>query len=167
MYQQVNNSFSQGTQDYITAFEQFTKQQRKLVEEHKEPVLAQIQQYNDQMKLHGTQVAAEIASNLQRQFDNVLRNTNAILQDTIISSVKAIIKEELQFSLKEQQHLIQHQMRLQSGANTPINHLSGSNSFHLDRSGGITPAPNQDASSQITNFLQKGKFLFRILKASI
>ena len=95
MYQQVNNSFSQGTQDYITAFEQFTKQQRKLVEEHKEPVLAQIQQYNDQMKLHGTQVAAEIASNLQRQFDNVLRNTNAILQDTIISSVKAIIKEDI------------------------------------------------------------------------
>ena len=177
MYQQVNSSFAKGTQDYMLEFDQLTKQQRKLFDENKEPILAQMKQFNDQMHTHGAQVAADMAANLQLQFDNHLRSTHAILQDTIISSVKAIIKEEIQVAMREQQHTLPDtllsQMRMQSGANTPINSmmagggLSGANSFVMDRSGGITPAPNQDTQSQINNFLQKGQFNFLWISINI
>ena len=163
MYQQVNMSFAKGTQDYLSEFDQLAKQHRKQFEENKEPLLAQIKQFNDQMRTHGVQVANDMASNLQQQFDKHLRNTNDILQDTIIASVKAIVKEEIQSAMRDQHQSISdtlmHQMRLQSGANTPLPHSGGinhSNSIVFDRSGGITPAPNQDTQTQITNCLQKG-----------
>ena len=165
MYLQVNQSFSKGTQDYLNEFEQVAKQHRKQFEENKEPLLIQIKQFNDQVRSHGIQVATDMATNLQQQFDNHLRNTNVILQDTIIASVKAIIKEEIHSAMRDQQHSISEtlmqQMRYQSGAATPLPHSGGGiNSTHtivFDRNGGITPAPNQDTQAQITNYLQKGK----------
>jgi len=106
MYQQVNESFAKGTQDYLNEFEQLTKQQRKMFDENKEPILNQIKQFSEQIQLNSNQIASNIAINMQQNLDLNLRNTNAILQDTIISSVKAIIKEELHLAMRDQQQIL-------------------------------------------------------------
>ncbi len=52
MYQQVNNLFSNATQDYLLEFEQLTKLYRKKVEEYKEPLLAQMRHMSEQSHLN-------------------------------------------------------------------------------------------------------------------
>ena len=88
----------------------------------------------------------EIVSNKSFPF----RNTNAILQDTIISSVKAIIKEEIQLAMRDQQqslpeYLVTHFR--QSGTMTPMN-LPGTNN--------TSEANSVDIQYQITQLLKKG-----------
>ena len=154
MYQQVNQSFAKGTQDYLTEFDQMAKQHRKMFEDNKEPIIAQMKQYQDQIQNHGTQLGSQITSNLQQQVDAQLRNSNAVLQDTIISSVKAIIKEELQLAMRDQQNTLPdkliNQMR-QSGTITPINVSIGG-----DMASQQNPVNVQDLQLQITAFLKKG-----------
>jgi hypothetical protein len=80
------------------------------------------------------------------------RNTNAILQDTIISSVKAIIKEEIQLAMRDQQqtlpdHLLSHMRR--SGTVTPLPGTAA------DSYGNATPNPNSDVQYQISQYLKK------------
>ncbi|CAF0712129.1 unnamed protein product [Brachionus calyciflorus] len=151
MYQQVNSSFSKGTQDYLAEFDQLSKQQKKLLDENKEPLIVQLKHYTDQMHLHGKQVATEMANSLQQQFDNHLRSTNAILQDTIISSVKAIVKEEIQHAMRDQQHILPDRLithMRQSGTMTPVNLPTGSM---------IHQSNTVDVKTQINNFVQKGQ----------
>ena len=170
MYQQVNTSFAKGTQDYLIEFDQLAKQHRKMFDENKEPILSQMKQYNEQMHKHSAQVAAEMATNLaqfEQQFDAHLRNTNAVLQDTIISSVKAIVKEEIHLAMRDQQHTLPdrliNQMR-QSGTMTPLPMMSGGpNSAFISTGSGfnsLNSANNmgQDTQTQINNFLQKNQF---------
>jgi enhancer of mRNA-decapping protein 4 len=155
MYQQVNNSFSKGTQDYLVEFEQLARQYRKLFDENKDPLLLQLKQYNEQMHSNAQQVANEMASSLQQQFDSHLRNSNAILQDTIISSVKAIVKEEIHLAMRDQQHTLTDKLisQIRSGHVTPINLPSNSPYHHASSIATTT----QEAQMQITSFLQKGQ----------
>jgi hypothetical protein len=166
MYQQVNNTFGKGTNDYLQEFDQLAKQHRKLYEEHKEPLIMQLKQYTESMRLHGIQVANEMATNLQQQFDGHLRNATAVLQDTIISSVKAIIKEELQLAMRDQQQSLPDRLlncMRQSGALTPLNTPSNASGFVLQQQHSSAPTPTpqvstiQDTQMQITNHLQKGQ----------
>ena len=73
MYQQVNCSFSKGTQDYLMEFDQLAKQHRKMFDENNEPILAQMKNFNEQMQSHSTQMANILANNLQQQFETNLR----------------------------------------------------------------------------------------------
>ncbi len=128
MYQQVNTSFSKGTQDYLVEFDTLAKQHSKKFDESREPILAQMHKFNESMASQCAQMAQVLAANLQQQFEANLRSTNAVLQDTIISSVKAIIKEEIHLAMRDQSqtlpdHLI-NSMR-QSGTMTPIQTLPG------------------------------------------
>ncbi len=104
-------------------FEHLAKQHRKQFEESKEPLINQIKQLNDQVQLNNQKTASELASGLQIQFDQQIRNSNAILQDTIISSVKAIIKEELQVAMRDQYNVLPDRLVMQmrqSGTMTPV-----------------------------------------------
>lgn len=147
----------------MTEFDQLAKQQKKMYEENKEPILAQLKVYTEQMQTHGKQVASEMALNLQQQFDNHLRGTNAILQDTIISSVKAIVKEEIQLAMRDQQHILPDRLithMRQSGTLTPVNLPSSSQSSNNIM--GMQQHHNQvtmtqDTKTQINNFLAKGQ----------
>ena len=158
MYQQVNSSFAKGTQDYLIEFDQLAKQHRKMFDENKEPLLLQMKQFSEQMQLHGTQVANSIAANLQQQIESNLRNTNAVLQDTIISSVKAIIKEELHLAMRDQQQTLPdrliNQMR-QSGTMTPVCHTPNSND-QTNSSYSNQQQMHQDTQLEITQHFKKG-----------
>lgn len=73
MYQQVNNSFSKGTQDYLVEFDTLAKQHSKKFDESREPILAQMSRFNEQMTSQSTQWANILATNLQQQFEENLR----------------------------------------------------------------------------------------------
>ena len=123
MYQQINTTFKKGSDDYIQELENYLKQQRKLSEEHKDPLISQLKQYNETLQTSLTQLNSTLTNSLYAQVEQNLRTSNAILQDTIISSVKAIIKEELNVAMRDQQqHLPEHLVSLmrQSGTMTPV-----------------------------------------------
>jgi hypothetical protein len=117
--------------------DEFAKTQQQLFNENKEPVVNQMKKFSDKLQTHGNEIAKELASQMQQRFDSHLNSTNAILQDTIISSVKAIIKEELQSSMREQQFILPERVLAQlkqsnsmssicpSSAPTPV-HFSSS-----------------------------------------
>jgi len=163
MYQQVNESFAKGTQDYLNEFEQLTKQQRKMFDENKEPILNQIKQFSEQIQLNSNQIASNIAINMQQNLDLNLRNTNAILQDTIISSVKAIIKEELHLAMRDQQQILSDrliiQMKQNNGTITPIpstSSLSSSLSIINNNNNSLDIHQSDTLQYQITQHLKKG-----------
>ena len=146
MYQQINATFKKGSDDYVQELENYLKQQRKIYEDQQDPIINQLKQYNDNFQSSLTQFNTTLINNLQTQFEQNLRTSNAILQDTIISSVKAIIKEELNVAMRDQQqHLPEHLITLmrQSGTVTPV-----------------TFSYNEIESKQmrINNFLQKEQF---------
>ena len=164
MYQQVNQSFAKGTQDYLNEFEQLTKQQRKMFDDNKEPILNQIKQFSEQIQLNSNQIASNIAINMQQNLDLNLRNTNAILQDTIISSVKAIIKEELHLAMRDQQQILsdrliiqmkQQQQQQNNGTMTPIpSSISISSSSSINNNS--LDIQSDTLQYQITQHLKKG-----------
>ncbi len=161
MYQQVNESFAKGTQDYLNEFEQLTKQQRKMFDENKEPILNQIKQFSEQIQLNSNQIASNIAINMQQNLDLNLRNTNAILQDTIISSVKAIIKEELHLAMRDQQQILSDrliiQMKQNNGTITPIPSTSSLSSSIINNNNNSLDIHQSDTLQyQITQHLKKG-----------
>ncbi len=123
MYQQINTTFKKGSDDYIQELENYLKQQRKLYEEQKDPIISQLKQYSENFQSTLTQLNTTLTNSLHIQVEQNLRASNAILQDTIISSVKAIIKEELNVAMRDQQqHLPEHLVTLmrQSGTMTPV-----------------------------------------------
>ena len=110
-----------------------------------------------------------MAAQLQQQFDTHLRSSNAVLQDILISSVKAIIKEEIQLAMRDQQQVLPNRLlnhMRQSGTLTPVNLTSHSNSAtphhhlggHVSQAAQPPPSQPQDPKSQISNFVSKGQF---------
>ncbi len=123
MYQQINATFKKGSDDYIQELENYLKQQRKINDEQKDPLVNQLKQYNDNFNSSITQLNTTLTNSLQGQLDQNLRTSNAVLQDTIISSVKAIIKEELNVAMRDQQHHLPERLvtlMRQTGTMTPV-----------------------------------------------
>jgi enhancer of mRNA-decapping protein 4 len=145
----------------LSELDQVVKQNRRALEEHKDPVINQLRQISEQMQVSSKLIAEEMAGSLQQQFDKHLRNSNAVLQDILISSVKAIIKEEIQVAMRDQQHILPDrlitQMR-QSGTITPVNLPGHSHSGTPNYIAGQQVNTVQEQKAQISNFLQKGQF---------
>lgn len=55
-------------------------------------------------KLYGKieNLEKSLAELMSRNSDELIRHSNAIMQDTIISSVKAIVKEEMHLAIRDQ-----------------------------------------------------------------
>lgn len=166
MYSQVNSSFANGTQDYLREFDQLARQHRKQFadenpqqnnnskESQQQLVLVaqQINKLNEQIHSQSQKLATEMAQSLQAQFEQQIRSSNAVLQDTIISSVKAIIKEEMQVAMREQyqqlpDRLVMH-MR-QSATGTPV--MFGGGNASPNGSAGTATAFNSNNNSNKMN----------------
>lgn len=149
MYQQINATFKKGTDEYLQEFDNFLKQQRKTYEEQKDPLINQIKQYNDGFQTNMQQLSTTLMNNFKLQMDQTLHNGQAVMQDTIISSVKAIIKEELNVAMRDQQqHLPERLVTLmrQSGTMTPVVYGAGGNELHSEL----------DTKQLVLAFAQKG-----------
>lgn len=73
MYQQVNSSFSKGTQDYLVEFESLANKHGKKFDESREPILSQLNKFNEQISNQTSQMGSILANNLQQQFEANLR----------------------------------------------------------------------------------------------
>ena len=132
-----------------------------MFDDNKEPILNQIKQFSEQIQLNSNQIASNIAINMQQNLDLNLRNTNAILQDTIISSVKAIIKEELHLAMRDQQQILSDRLIIQmkqqqqqnNGTMTPTIPSSTSSIINNNNSLDIQ---SDTLQYQITQHLKKG-----------
>lgn len=155
MFAQINSAFKKGTDDYLQEFNNFSVNQKKLFDEQREPLINQLKSINDNIQNNLSLLSSNLAHTVQVQIDQNIRSSNAILQDTIISSVKAIIKEELTVSMREQQaHLTDRMISFirQSGAMTPAN---------MGAYIASAPTPtfgNQESKQRMLAYLQKGSY---------
>ena len=143
-------------------------------DEAKEPLLGELRAHADQHEKLSHKMQTQLTAALHAQFEQQMHTSNAVMQDTIISSCKAIIKEELQAAMRDQYNSLPdrliNQMR-RSGAITPMNHpsammntagagnlLSNTGSpASASSSASAAQPPLMDVQQQISSFIQKGQ----------
>ncbi|XP_073432457.1 enhancer of mRNA-decapping protein 4 isoform X2 [Dendrobates tinctorius] len=144
MFQQINSSFKQGTQEYMQQLENHLKTQKANDQQISEPLVAQLQQLIDSLQTTTDQLSSNLSGNVRTEVQQQLHIAVANMQDSILCQVQRIIKEEVNHAMKEQQAAvtssIMHAMR--SAAGTPIP------SSHHDY---------QSQQTQIMQLLQQGQ----------
>ncbi len=126
------------------------KQQRKLNEENKDSVLNELKVSSDSMQSAFQRLNLQTTQSIQANIDQHIRNSNALLQETIITSVKAIVKEELNLAMKDQQqHLPERLITImrQSGTITPIPTMG--------MNGASQQSNTDDIHARVMSYLQK------------
>ncbi|NP_001079552.1 enhancer of mRNA-decapping protein 4 [Xenopus laevis] len=138
MFQQVNNSFKQGTQDYMQQLEAHLRSIKMNEQETRDPVVTQLQQMVDSLQTVTDQLASNITSNVRSEVQHQLHIAVGNMQDSILSQVQRIIKEEVSHAMKEQQAAVTSSIMqaMRSAAGTPI------------------PSSHMDFHSQQTHILQ-------------
>ncbi|XP_069821989.1 enhancer of mRNA-decapping protein 4 isoform X2 [Dendropsophus ebraccatus] len=127
MFQQINSSFKQGTQEYMQQLETHLKTKKANEQEVREPLVAQLQQLIDSLQSTTDQLSSNLSGNVRSEVQQQLHIVVANMQDSILSQVQRIIKEEVNHAMKEQQAVvtssIMHAMRSAAGTPIPSSHL--------------------------------------------
>ncbi|XP_073514062.1 enhancer of mRNA-decapping protein 4 isoform X2 [Phyllobates terribilis] len=126
MFQQINSSFKQGTQEYMQQLENHLKTQKANDQEISEPLVTQLQQLIDSLQSTTDQLSSNLSGNVRTEVQQQLHIAVANMQDSILSQVQRIIKEEVNHAMKEQQAAvttsIMHAMRSAAGTPIPSSH---------------------------------------------
>uniref|UniRef100_A0A8C2KDA6 Enhancer of mRNA-decapping protein 4 n=1 Tax=Cyprinus carpio TaxID=7962 RepID=A0A8C2KDA6_CYPCA len=144
MFQQINDSFKQGTHEYIQQLETHIKNRKQQDQDARDPVIGQLQQMIDTLQSSqdqlATTVTASVCSDVQRQLHMIVGN----LQDSILTQVQRIVKGEVSLAMKEQQAAVTSSIMqaMRSAAGTPVP------SAHLDY---------QAQQASILQLLQQGQ----------
>ncbi|XP_075693595.1 enhancer of mRNA-decapping protein 4 [Rhinoderma darwinii] len=127
MFQQINSSFKQGTQEYMQQLETHLKTKKANEQEIREPMVTQLQQLIESLQSTTDQLSLNLSGNVRSEVQQQLHIAVATMQDTILSQVQRIIKEEVNQAMKEQQAAvtssIMHAMRSAAGTPIPSTHL--------------------------------------------
>ncbi|XP_052008788.1 enhancer of mRNA-decapping protein 4 isoform X2 [Xyrauchen texanus] len=127
MFQQINDSFKQGTHEYIQQLEMHIKNSKQQDQDARDPVIGQLQQMIDTLQSSQDQLAntvkSSVCSDVQHQLHMIVGN----LQDSILTQVQRIVKGEVSLAMKEQQAAvtssIMQAMRSAAGTPVPTAHL--------------------------------------------
>ncbi|XP_051580109.1 enhancer of mRNA-decapping protein 4-like isoform X3 [Myxocyprinus asiaticus] len=127
MFQQINDSFKQGTHEYIQQLETHIKNSKQQDQDARDPVIGQLQQMIDTLQSSQDQLAntvkSSVCSDVQHQLHMIVGN----LQDSILTQVQRIVKGEVGLAMKEQQAAvtssIMQAMRSAAGTPVPTTHL--------------------------------------------
>uniref|UniRef100_A0A8C2JN19 Enhancer of mRNA-decapping protein 4 n=1 Tax=Cyprinus carpio TaxID=7962 RepID=A0A8C2JN19_CYPCA len=144
MFQQINDSFKQGTNEYIQQLETHIKNRKQRDQDARDPVIGQLQQMIDTLQNSqdqlATTVTTSVCSDVQRQLHMIVGN----LQDSILTQVQRIVKGEVSLAMKEQQAAVTSSIMqaMRSAAGTPVP------SAHLDY---------QAQQASILQLLQQGQ----------
>uniref|UniRef100_A0A672MEP4 Enhancer of mRNA-decapping protein 4 n=2 Tax=Sinocyclocheilus grahami TaxID=75366 RepID=A0A672MEP4_SINGR len=144
MFQQINDSFKQGTHEYIQQLETHIKNRKQRDQDAQDPVIGQLQQMIDTLQNSqdqlATTVTASVCSDVQHQLHMIVGN----LQDSILTQVQRIVKGEVSLAMKEQQAAVTSSIMqaMRSAAGTPVP------SAHLDY---------QAQQASILQLLQQGQ----------
>ncbi|XP_068117872.1 enhancer of mRNA-decapping protein 4 isoform X2 [Hyperolius riggenbachi] len=122
MFQQINHSFQQGTKEYMQQLESHLKNKKANERETWEPLLTQLQQLMDTLQTTTDQLSSNLSSSVRSEVQHQLHLAVGNMQDSILSHVQRIIKEEVNFALKEQRATVTSSIMqaMRSAAGTPI-----------------------------------------------
>ncbi|KGL84009.1 Enhancer of mRNA-decapping protein 4, partial [Tinamus guttatus] len=133
MFQQINETFKQGTQEYIQQLETHMKNKKAREQEARDPLVNQLRQLISTEQL-ASSFAASVHAEVQRQLHVIVGN----MQESILAQVQRVIKGEVSLAMKEQQAAVTSSIvqAMRSAAGTPI------------------PSTHLDFQSQQTHILQ-------------
>ncbi|KAM5138290.1 enhancer of mRNA-decapping protein 4 [Mantella aurantiaca] len=127
MFQQINGSFRQGTQEYMQQLETHLKNRTVHEQETCEPLLSQLQQLIESLQATTDQLSSNLTSSMRSEVQHQLHVAVGNMQDSILNHVQRIIKEEVNLAMKEQQAAvtssIMHAMRSAAGTPIPSSHF--------------------------------------------
>ncbi|XP_042351769.1 enhancer of mRNA-decapping protein 4 [Plectropomus leopardus] len=127
MFQQINDSFKQGTQEYIQQLETHMKNRKQREQETRDPMISQLQQMMDSFQSSTDQLANNITANVRADVQHQIQMMVGNLQESILSHVQRIVKGEVSLAMKEQQAVvtssIMQAMRSAAGTPVPTAHL--------------------------------------------
>ncbi|XP_061577120.1 enhancer of mRNA-decapping protein 4 isoform X1 [Cololabis saira] len=144
MFQQINDSFKQGTQEYIQQLESHMKSRKQREQEARDPVVAQLQQMIDSFQTSTDQLANNITTTVRTEVQHQMQMMVGNLQESILSHVQRIVKGEVGMAMKEQQAVVTSSIMqaMRSAAGTPVH------TAHLDY---------QTQQANILQLLQQGQ----------
>ncbi|XP_076848019.1 enhancer of mRNA-decapping protein 4 isoform X3 [Brachyhypopomus gauderio] len=127
MFQQINDSFKQGTHEYIQQLEAHVKNRKQREQDARDPVIGQLQQMIDTLQTSQDQMATTVAASVRSEVQHQLHLIVGNLQDSILTQVQRIVKGEVSLAMKEQQAAvtssIMQAMRSAAGTPVPTAHL--------------------------------------------
>ncbi|XP_047452618.1 enhancer of mRNA-decapping protein 4 isoform X2 [Mugil cephalus] len=127
MFQQINDSFKQGTQEYIQQLETHMKNKKQREQDTRDPMVGQLQQMIDSFQSSTDQLANNITANVRAEVQHQIQMMVGNLQESILSHVQRIVKGEVSLAMKEQQAVvtssIMQAMRSAAGTPVPTAHL--------------------------------------------
>uniref|UniRef100_A0A8C9T451 Enhancer of mRNA-decapping protein 4 n=1 Tax=Scleropages formosus TaxID=113540 RepID=A0A8C9T451_SCLFO len=122
MFQQINDSFKQGTHEYIQQLENHLKNRKQREHDARDPLVDHLQQVVDSLQNTTDQLAANVTASVRSEVQHQLHVIVGNLQDSILTQVQRIIKGEVSLAMKEQQAVVTSSIMqaMRSAAGTPI-----------------------------------------------
>ncbi|KAI1889983.1 hypothetical protein AGOR_G00168530 [Albula goreensis] len=122
MFQQINDSFKQGTHEYIQQLESHLKNKKQREHEARDPLIGQLQQMIDTFQSSTDQLASNVTASVRTEVQHQLHMIVGNLQDSILTQVQRIVKGEVSMAMKEQQAVVTSSIMqaMRSAAGTPI-----------------------------------------------
>uniref|UniRef100_A0A8C3CM38 Enhancer of mRNA-decapping protein 4 n=1 Tax=Cairina moschata TaxID=8855 RepID=A0A8C3CM38_CAIMO len=144
MFQQINDTFKQGTQEYIQQLETHMKNKKVREQEARDPLLNQLRQLISTFQSTTEQLASTVTASIHAEVQHQLHIIVGNLQESILAQVQRVIKGEVSLAMKEQQAAVTSSIvqAMRSAAGTPIP------STHLDF---------QSQQTHILQLLQQGQ----------
>ncbi|XP_063190106.1 enhancer of mRNA-decapping protein 4 isoform X2 [Chroicocephalus ridibundus] len=138
MFQQINDTFKQGTQEYVQQLETHLKNKKVREQEARDPLLNQLRQLISTFQSSTEQLAATVAASVHAEVQHQLHIIVGNMQESILAQVQRVIKGEVSLAMKEQQAAVTSSIvqAMRSAAGTPI------------------PSAHLDFQSQQTHILQ-------------
>ncbi|XP_033754002.1 enhancer of mRNA-decapping protein 4-like isoform X2 [Pecten maximus] len=143
MFQQINETFTKGSREYIKHLDTHLDQIKQKHLEARDPVVGQLKQLTDSFRTSADSMQTAVMSTLQGQIHTDMEKSMTSLQDRVVQFVRQAVKEEVSIAVREQGASISDSVlsAMRSGAVTPIQ---------------VTPDPHQ-AQAQILQLLRQGQ----------
>ncbi|XP_067409138.1 enhancer of mRNA-decapping protein 4 [Emydura macquarii macquarii] len=144
MFQQINDTFKQGTQEYIQQLETHMKNKKARDQEARDSLLGQLRQLIGTFQSSTDQLASTITASVHTEVQHQLHVIVGNMQESILTQVQRVIKGEVSLAMKEQQAAVTSSIvqAMRSAAGTPIP------STHLDF---------QSQQTHVLQLLQQGR----------
>nr|XP_020666642.1 enhancer of mRNA-decapping protein 4 isoform X1 [Pogona vitticeps] len=127
MFQQINDTFKQGTQEYIQQLETHMKNKKARDQDARDSQLSQLRQLVSSFQSTTDQLASTIATSVHTEVQHQLHVIVGNMQESILAQVQRVIKGEVSVAMKEQQAAvtssIMQAMRSAAGTPVPATHL--------------------------------------------
>ncbi|XP_017785329.1 PREDICTED: enhancer of mRNA-decapping protein 4 isoform X2 [Nicrophorus vespilloides] len=137
MFQQIHNTFTQGTKEYTSSVEMYMDRQRKVQDKGKD-LINQMQTVSESMKSHTEKLSSHISEDMQKQINIAFNN----MQERMTDRITEVVKEQVKIGFRTHAAVLEDSV------------------VNAVRSRAVTPSPHvidtQAQLTQINNLLMKG-----------